>query len=128
MCRSRGATSKRKNQKVENDDSSSEDDAFINTISTTNRDDEKNWNEEIQIERNNVNVKLDSGAQCNVIPKSIADRIGKQLNSSRTKRIITYSGHNIDVSGELVAQTDIRGKKYQLKFIVVNEDVTPVLG
>lgn len=130
MCNSRSKSIQKAKVQMVNENNSSSDDEnefFINSIST-NRDDDKNWNEQISIGKVNIEVKLDSGAQCNVIPKSVAKSIGMPLDSSRTKRIITYSGHNIDVAGELKMNTKIRGKLHMIRFIVVNEEVTPVLG
>lgn len=124
--------SKTKDNKVhavkdDSDEYSEDDNVYINAVSTNN-DDDKNWIESIKIGNINVDMKLDSGAQCNVLPKRIANKIGAQLYTSQTKRIITYSGHNIDVAGELKTSAIIRSKKVDLKFIVVKEDVTPVLG
>lgn len=108
---------------------SSDDDLFISTISksTSNRDDEKNWFEEIQIQGVSIKVKLDSGAECNVIPESVANRIGG-IQSTSTTRLVTYSGDKIKAMGKIVAETEVRGKMYQIKFIVVAENTEPVLG
>lgn len=40
----------------------------------SNRDDENHWVEEIEILGVKVNVKLNSGAECNVLPKSVAEK------------------------------------------------------
>lgn len=127
MCRI-GKNKKKVHLVEESSDNESDNEEFyVNTIQT-NKDDAKNWIEEIDIEQVKVNVKLDSGAQCNVLPKRIADKMKKALQTSRIKRIITFSGHNMKVAGEIVVLTTIRKKVFTLKFIVVDEDVTPILG
>lgn len=143
MCRSTTTNRKTKPSKsttkvntVENeDDETSEDDFYINAIekdnsprTATNYDDDRNWFEKIKIGSVQTKVKLDSGAQCNVIAKSLAEMVGSTMMHSRTKRIITYGGEQIKVSGEIVAKTKVRGKMFELKFIVVDKEVSPVLG
>lgn len=103
-----------------------EDDKPIRTV--TNRDDERNWFEEIQVEKVPIKVKLDTGAQCNVISKELAKKIGVRIKDSRTKRIITYGGQQINVNGEILAKTKVRGQLFHIKFIVVDQNVSPVLG
>lgn len=141
MCRSTNArTSKLRPTKsstkvhaVEDEDQSTDDDSFyINSIdqqrAATNYDDERNWFEKIMIGSIPTKIKLDSGAQCNVIAKSLANKVGTSMMDSRTKRIITYGGEQINVSGEIIAKTRIRGESFDLKYIVVDKEVSPVLG
>lgn len=108
-----------------------DEDFFISSIckekADTNRDDERHWFEEIVIEGIGVKVKLDSGAECNVIPKEVADKIGG-TRATTTKRLITYSGDKMNVAGQIIAKTKVRGKTHSLKFIVVTENTEPVLG
>lgn len=142
MCRSGGGARPKSSKKptkkvhaVESDQSSSDNEFFINSISkdqkdhtATNLDDERNWFEQVQIGHIDVKIKLDSGAQCNVIAKELATKIGARMHESRTKRIITYGGDRINVAGEIVAETRVRGRAYDIKYIVVDQNVSPVLG
>lgn len=142
MCRSTDDRSSKKQstQKakkvhaVEDEQTSEEDEFYINAIqrdhpkTETNCDDDRNWIEKIKIGTVPTKIKLDSGAQCNVIARSLAIQVGAQMMDSRTKRIITYGGQQINVSGEIVANCRVRGRTYDLKFIVVDKDVSPVLG
>lgn len=109
-----------------------DDNFYVNAIDDerqpTNMDDERNWFEQVDIEKVRVKVKLDSGAQCNVLPRKVVDQVGAVMRESRTKRIITYGGDRINVAGEIVAKTRIRGSVYNVKYIVVAEDVSPVMG
>lgn len=49
---------------------------------------------------NNIKMKLDTGAQCNVISKSLADRCEAKTEQSRTKKLITFSGNEMNVLGD----------------------------
>lgn len=50
------------------------------------------------------------GAQCNAIPKNIVDEVGMAIKATRKRWKITYSGHKIIVTGELIAFTKIQNK------------------
>lgn len=72
---------------------------------------------------------MDTGAQCNVIPKAIVKNIGADLKESRTRRIVAYGGTPFNVVGEIIAKTIIRGKLFNIKYIVIDkQDATPILG
>lgn len=51
-----------------------------------------------------------------------------RVKESRTKRIVTYGGEQISVAGEILAKTNVRGESYDIKFIVVDQNVSPVMG
>lgn len=109
----------------------SDDEFYINSIEhcKTNLDNEQNWYEEITIRERPVKVKLDTGAQCNVIPMSIVNEIGADLKESRTKRIVAYGGTPFNVVGEIVEKMKIRGETFNIKFIVIDKnDASPILG
>lgn len=135
MCRSEGdknsKSSKRPQKTVHTFEEQSDDEFYINSIEhcKTNLDNEQNWYEEITIREQTVKVKLDTGAQCNVIPKSIVQKIGADLKESRTKRIVAYGGTPFNVVGEIVAKTIIRGEEFNIKYIVIDKhDASPILG
>lgn len=144
MCKSKDSRQNQSSKKpakvhmVQDEQSSNsedEDDFYINAIdeddqtrATTNQDDERNWFEKIVIGTIPTKIKLDSGAQCNVIAKSLAKKVGSKTMQSRTKRIITYGGEQINISGEIVAKTTVRGETFDIKYLVVDKDVSPVLG
>ena len=60
----------------------SEDDLYISAITTG---DKKNWTEKIEVGDVNFTVKLDTGAECNVLPKSLIDKTKASLKPSWTK-------------------------------------------
>lgn len=132
-CKKKGhftSVCSRKVKKVEvvNESTDEEEVLFVDSISTTVKDDSKSWFEEIMLDKVVVKVKLDTGGQCNVIPLSIARKIGKTLRKSRTACIVSYSGDRIKVEGELTLWTTVRNKKFTMRFIVIDREVTPILG
>lgn len=130
MCRTK------KNQSniddiIENQISESDDNSEfeIDTITVNNADDKQNWFEIDKINNKNIKIKLDSGAQCNIISKEMCDKIGVPLVNSRTKTIVAYSGHAIKVLGIIMnTPVIIRGKSYDMSFVVVQHNATPTMG
>ncbi|XP_042144425.1 uncharacterized protein K02A2.6-like [Ixodes scapularis] len=87
------------------------------------------WQEEIQFKcGTKVVMKLDTGAQCNVLPSKNVQAMRLQVFPSPVKRIATYSNHKMQVIGEVREACTVRDQPAKLKFLVVNSDVTPVLG
>lgn len=140
VCRSTSTSNTSNQRKVhavsEINEDDTDDDFYVNSIeqdderarAKTNHDDDRNWYEQIKIGNVWAKVKLDSGAQCNVVAKSLVNQIGSKMMESRTKRIVTYGGQQINVAGEVVANTQVRGETFDIKFMVVDQEVSPVLG
>lgn len=101
-------------------------DLVIDSINTV--DDDKNWVEEIRINQVKIKAKLDTGAQCNVLPKHIVDKLGIRIVKSNTRRIIGFGNNNVDVVGEVEVDCQVRNKMTKLIFKVVKANVTPILG
>ena len=107
----------------------SDDDFFIRTIKTQQQAaivhavGVDKWISELEINGQAVKVKLDTGAKCNVIPKSIFNQIRSNdtLQKSNTK-IVSYGGHKMDVCSEY------KEKMYVLRFYVIDSDECPILG
>ncbi|UYV80706.1 K02A2.6-like, partial [Cordylochernes scorpioides] len=73
-------------------------------------------------------IKLDTGAQCNVLPWNIFKKINSKLNRSSVKSLKSFSGHRIKVEGEIIASCIINNIKADIKFIVTKTGTTPILG
>ncbi|CAB4033558.1 Hypothetical predicted protein [Paramuricea clavata] len=87
------------------------------------------WISELEINGQAVKVKLDTGAKCNVIPKSIFNQIRSNdtLQKSNTK-IVSYGGHKMDVCGHTTLLCEYKEKMYVLRFYVIDSDECPILG
>ncbi|KAL3182408.1 hypothetical protein MRX96_007594 [Rhipicephalus microplus] len=63
-------------------------------------------------------MKLDTGAQCNVLPLKVATSIGLKLTQSLVKRIVSYTQDILDVREECIALCTVRNKPVKIKFVV----------
>ncbi|XP_055839176.1 uncharacterized protein LOC129907130 [Episyrphus balteatus] len=100
------------------------------TKSETNKDETKNWYEEIKIEEKTIKVNLDTAAQCNVLPVSLIKKSNLQKIKPTKQKIIAFGGTEIDVRGELSLDCVVRNKNRKIKFLIVKDfpDFEPILG
>lgn len=76
------------------------------------------------------NFKIDTGAECNVIPIKYIIKLGKQsLIRECDQRIVAYGNYKINVVGFIVLKcTKENGMTYPIKFVVVDVNNHPILG
>lgn len=86
------------------------------------------WFENVDLSGRSVLMKLDTGAQCNVINLDIAKSISAPLEKTKVKKLISFSNHEMKVLGEINTEVRVKNKTSKLKFIVVGGDVKPILG
>ena len=92
-----------------------------------NQDD---WHASLKIAGTEVNFKLDSGADCNVISQSLFDRLPvsqKQPRQCKAK-LKVYDGHRITPRGKVSLFCEYKGKFTVLEFILVEQDLPSILG
>ena len=88
------------------------------------------WVENTELENINVQFKVDTGAQANVLPLSLYKKhfeSDRSLSRSNVK-LTGYGGGNIPVSGEVNLNCKFQNNNVNSKFIVVPLEVKPVLG
>lgn len=95
--------------------------------SLNNKDNEK-WSGTVRINSQNLKLKLDTGANCNVLSEKEVKRLGEKINESKTKRLITYSGESIDVIGQVTLICETKKMKRKVNFQVVKQELQPILG
>ncbi|XP_041983368.1 uncharacterized protein LOC121736323 isoform X2 [Aricia agestis] len=110
---------------VEESSISSEDEVYISAI---NAGGNKDWTEKIQVGNVQFTAKLDTGAQCNVLPRHLIDKIKAKLKPSRTKNLISYTEDRLAVLGEVELLCTIKNEESNITFKVVQEKVIPILG
>lgn len=114
---------------LENSSEEDEDNFYVTAIDAGKDVDTEDWFAEALLPENQkIKFKLDSGSQCNVITKNIADRTKAEIRQSTTKYLTSFSNHKIPVKGEAEIETSIKGRKRKVRYIIVNENVTPILG
>ena len=72
--------------------------------------------------------KLDTGAQCNVLPKTVYDKITTMPLLPSLARLESYSKTCIKPVGRCELTCWVRGHKHQVLFQVVDGSYTPLLG
>ena len=107
--------------------SSEESDCFyIGVLSLETGDGD--WSETLSTKKGNFAVKLDTGAQCNVVSEKIYRKVcGEPLDQSHTK-LITFSKDRIKPLGQKTMHVKCKGKKYEVLFQVVQGNLPPILG
>lgn len=92
------------------------------------------WFEELVLPSGDfVPLTLDTAARCNVLPLSVASRFNLPLLPSKVRRILSYSAGQffLNVLGEISVSAIFRSrptKVYNLTFLVLAENVAPILG
>ena len=84
----------------------------------------------IQIEGNSVKFKVDTGAQCNVLPQEKINQLRKNTYITSTPvKLTAYGGGNIPVKGR--CEMEIKYKEHKIKaefYVVDTPNVKPILG
>lgn len=91
---------------------------------------EASWEVVLEIHKNQLRFKLDTGAMANIIPVSYLNQMNFNFNhiqKTRTK-LTSYTKHNIQVLGQVDLICKYKSKEVNLLFYVVNSECSPILG
>ncbi|KAL1447286.1 hypothetical protein WDU94_014005 [Cyamophila willieti] len=102
------------------------DEVFCCTISNNE------WSSMGMINNKEVKFKLDSGAQCNVIPSVTLEHIvGKSYMSSNLKpsdmQLFGYGNNQLSVLGSIILRVFLKRQIYNIKFIVVDTSIDKII-
>ena len=88
------------------------------------------WHVSLKIADTRVNFKLDSGADCNVISKSLLARlpVGPKQTRQCKAKLKVYDGRRITPSGKISLTCEYKGKFTVLDFILIEQDLPSILG
>ena len=76
-----------------------------------------------------LDLKLDTGAKCNVLSKSVITNLDSSIQLKRTNtRLVSYTGNVLGVEGTVILPVHYKDKQYSLEFCVVNKPVQAILG
>ena len=134
-CRSKPATQKKINMVDEAetqdhpDSDSSSENFFIGTVDT--KAPPNKWLETVEINTHKTECKIDTGAQCNVLPLSTYQKlIGKKDKLSKSKvKLISFSGHQTTPEGKITALIQHKNKYYPVESQGADlQSTTPILG
>lgn len=80
------------------------------------------WTQELKINDCMLNLKLDTGAECNVLPVKDFRKVANEKALLKSScRLVTYSGHTMEPKGKAVLKCDYKGNECQLEFQVVDQ-------
>ena len=111
------------------DSDSSSENFFIGTVDTKAPPNE--WLETVEINTHKTECKIDTAAQCNVLPLSTYQKlIGKKDKLSKSKvKLISFSGHQTTPEGKITALIQHKNKYYPIEFqVAALQSTTPILG
>ncbi|XP_063381956.1 uncharacterized protein LOC134668401 [Cydia fagiglandana] len=95
-----------------------------------NNNNSSDWSVTVSINNIEISLKIDTGADTNVLPYSYLEKIGynKQDILPTLARLRGYSGGEIKVLGRCNLKLRHRNNDYILKFIIADTDSPPILG
>lgn len=132
-------TKKKVNAVLENDSSddecsdaeSSEYEYNVSSIRVNALSDEKyedKWSEILDVGEKTLKVKLDTGAECNVISLKQANLLDVEIKKSVTKRIVAFNNDIVPVIGEIKIKCAAAQKEKNVVFKVVKPNIQTILG
>ena len=102
------------------------DDNLIATVDETRPAD---WLIGLEANESIVEFKLDTGAQVNVLPKYVYDKLTNCPKLFANNASLSgYGDNELKVCGRCVMSIKVRGKLYKVLFYVVDTDWVPLLG
>ena len=75
-----------------------------------------------------VSMKLDTGAQCNVLPLHIYNQISDRPLKPSKSRLVSYSGHRLNTVGKVTLLVSTKNKYVPIEFEIVKDKSTPLFG
>ncbi|XP_064646192.1 uncharacterized protein LOC135499377 [Lineus longissimus] len=129
-CRS---TNKQVHSVEEEDDDGTYESLFIGSINQLKGTDESDqqWLTKLKMGQRQVfvNLKIDTGAQANVLPYDLFKRICNKRDLIKTKiRLTTYDGTPLPVAGSCRIRCIYKDNTFYEDFVVVDKRSDPVLG
>ena len=96
------------------------------------REEDEEWNAKLYLTggRKFINIKIDTGAKCNVISlqffKSL--KVDSPMMCPSGIKLLSYSGDKIDTCGKVLLECTYRNIPQKIHFYVVNKPVMPIVG
>nr|XP_022904876.1 uncharacterized protein K02A2.6-like [Onthophagus taurus] len=93
----------------DNSDNTVLDEIILSSIDRiTINNNEKTWYQTIKVGHLNVKFKLDTGAQCNVLPPKIFQKLYSLSSLTNCeKHILTYGNNKIEIKGSIIIELDV---------------------
>ena len=72
--------------------------------------------------------KIDTDAQCNIIPKWKYQQVCKEPLQISTGNLVAFGGHKLNTSGKAHIQCTYKGHCYDIELEVIDQDIPNILG
>ena len=132
FCPKKAGCRKQVNTLIESDDvpvvKDSDGDFESLSIGAVGTNQGKDWTETVDFGNVKIAFKVDTGAQCNVLPKTIYDQITSEPLKPSNARLETYAETHIRPVGKCDLICKVWGNKYNVPFQVVDENFAALLG
>ena len=119
----RQCRSKKMHELQEND---SDTDIFLDSVETDQN--AGDWKVNVKICKKTVSMKLDTGAQCNVLTLHIYNQISDRPLKPSKSRLVSYSGHKLNTVGKVTLLVSTKNKYVPIEFEIVKDKSTPLFG
>ena len=88
------------------------------------------WSVDLCINKCSIQFKIDTGAQCNILPESIFLHLRPRPKiHSSTAKLTAYNGSDIPVKGTFVANVEYKNNlSVPVMFVIADTIFTPILG
>ena len=73
-------------------------------------------------------LKIDTGAQCNVISRQTYHQLGSLLLQKSLARLVAFGGQWLSAYGKATTICQHKGKTYHVVFEAIDQDVSNILG
>lgn len=125
----RGRKYDHKVRQVEREDTDESDEDYLLCHLTVNKiDKEDRWSETIQIEKDRLRCKLDTGANCSVIPRRLLSLISSKKVRKCDTTLSSFFGHKEKACGRVTLTVSTGASTTQEEFFVVKDDVPVTLA
>lgn len=104
--------------------------AYVVPVDTVSMQQEsQKWKQELKINDCMLNLKLDTGAECNVLSVKDFRKVANERALLKSScKLVTYSGHTMEPKGKAILKCDYKGNECHLEFQVVERDSPAILG
>lgn len=100
----------------------------LDVVSANAKENQK-WTQALKINNHELTFKLDTGAECNVLPYKDFEKVAnkKALLKSNCK-LVTYSGHTMEPKGKVKLKCYYKDKDHEFEFQVVDGNSPAIIG
>ena len=117
------------NNNNEQCDSHCEEEFFIDVINAQETPDQVFADISLQNETGipiDIHIKLDTGAQVNIIPKSLASKIPRLKILKSNQHLTSYTGQKLNVIGRTHLHCHYKGRSAEADFYIVDTNAPPI--